>query len=151
MSPRGGFWILCHMGPCLAALAVLSPLRSLSPMNLAHTMTPCAHRQGFWVGRPLFPALGDSGKLGLTAYTAKSARISVRAPKDVENACFMPYLAFSSSPLWRWNQCPFYGKVPRTPAPAIPHGAAVIQPGPAEACWRRGDLSMIWYDCRQLL
>ena len=99
VSLCGGFWIPCHVGCCLAVFAVLNPLRSLSPMNPAHTMTPCTRGQGFWVGRPPFPASGDSGKSGLAAYTAKHARITVRAPKDVANTCFMPHLAFSSSPL----------------------------------------------------
>jgi len=113
VSLRGGCLIPCHVGPCLAALAVLSPLQTLSPMNPARTVTPRARGQGFWVGRPPFPASGGSWNSGLAAYAVKSARISVKAPKDAENACFVPHVAFSGSPLRRWNQCPFFQRLLR--------------------------------------
>lgn len=79
----------CKSVPCgtLPAFAELSPPWSLSPMNPVHS-TP-SPQQGFWLGRPVLAALGDSGKSGLAVYTALSAKTSVRAPKDVENASFI--------------------------------------------------------------
>lgn len=124
VSLCGGFWIPCHVGPCLA---VLSPLQSLSPYH----DTPAG--QGFWVGRQPFSASSGSGKSGLADYTAKSARISVRASKDVENACFVPHLLFSGSPLWHWNRCPFCGKVLCPPAPRRTPRCSGDSAGPCRA------------------
>lgn len=98
-----GFWksVPCGSLPdciCWAEPSVEPQSHEPSPQHGTPSL-----QQGFWVCRPLLPALGDSGKLGLAVYMALSAETSVRVPKDVGSASFIPCLAFRGSLLWLQN------------------------------------------------